>query len=110
MAFASTVARRRVFDVAVQRGERGEHEKQQRVRCRVQRKIEEAVDQHRKAADERARRDAAAKFVARLPPRQPHAKQSHNEEQSQRGADDAAIRQHLQVIVVRLLESEQPVA
>src|SRR6266567_8970665 len=102
-ASVSAAARRRMFDAAVQRVERGEHEKQERIRCCVECKIEEAVDQHGKAADQRAGRDAAAKFVACLPPSQPHVKQSDDEEQSQNGADDAAIRKHLQVIVVRLL-------
>src|ERR1700720_2554881 len=109
MAASSAATRGRVFDAAVQGCERGEYEKQQRVRCRVQRKVEEAVDQYCKAAGERTRRDAAAKFVSGLTPGQPHAKQRHDEEQPQRSADDAGIRQHLQVIVVRLLESVQTV-
>ena len=64
MVSASAAAGSWMFDAAVEGDQGGEHEKQQRVRCRVQCKIEEAVDQHRKAARERARRHSATTWIA----------------------------------------------
>src|SRR2546423_1761648 len=84
------------------RGQRGEDQKEQRVSGRVQREIENAVDQNGKAAGYRAGRHAATKLIVTLTAREALAKQNHNEGQAEDTADNSAIGQRLQVIIMRL--------
>ncbi len=91
---------------AVLGSQRGQNQKQQRVRRRVQSEIEEAVDQDSKASGQRAGYHAASKMIASLSAGKTPAKQNQDKPQTQRGADDAAVRKRLQIIVVGLLQTK----
>src|SRR5216684_8681120 len=101
---------RRLIYPAVLRRHRGQNQKEQRVRRRVQSEIEEAVDQDRKASGQRAGYHAASKKIVSLSTGKAAAKQNQDKPQTQRGADDAAVRKRLQIIVVCLLETKRSVA
>ena len=60
---SSTAASAFDLDASVDSGERGEHQKQQSIRGRVQREVKEAVHQDSEASRQRSRRYAAAKLV-----------------------------------------------
>src|SRR6266850_4245691 len=83
-----------------------QNQKQQRVRRRVQSEIKEAVNEDRKGSGQRAGDDAAPEMIASLTAGKAPAKQNQDKPQTQRGADDAAVRKHLQIIVVCLLQTK----
>src|SRR5712692_1470235 len=101
---------RRLIHAAVLRRQRGQNQKQQRVRRGVQSEIEKAVDQHGKASSQRAGYDATPEMIVSLSAGKAAAKQNHDEPQTQYGADNAAVRKRLQIIVVGLLQTKQSVA
>src|SRR6266851_1369713 len=86
--------------------QRSQNQEQQRVSRRVQSEIEEAVNKHRKASGQRAGDDAAPKMIVSLTERKAPAKQKQDEPQTQRGADNTAVRKGLQIIVVCLLQTK----
>ena len=75
----------------------------------MQRKVEKAVHEHGEAPAEGRKRDAPAEIVTRPCSHERLVKQQRHKRQRQRRADDAAVRKHLEIIVVRLLEPEKPV-
>src|SRR5947209_7220123 len=89
----------RLFDATVDGGERGEDEKHQRVRSRVEREVEEAVDERARAAGERAECDAASDFVVRLHSLECRAEEHDDEGEADQAADDPGVREYLQIVV-----------
>src|SRR5712671_956232 len=74
---------RRLIHAAVLGCQRGQNQKQQRIRRRVQSEIEEAVNEDRKASGQRAGDDSAPKMIVSLTPRKAPAKQNQDEPQTQ---------------------------
>src|SRR5438067_9825455 len=85
--------------------ERDQQKKQERVGCSVQRKVEEAVNQHAEASCERARSHPAPKLILRLTTSKACSEERNYEEEAKPHAYDACVRHRLQVIVVRLLKT-----
>src|SRR5947209_5785288 len=96
----------RLLDATVDGGERGEDEKHQRVRSRVEREVEEAVDERSRTTGERAECDAASDFVVRLHSLERRAEEHDDEGEADQAADDPGVREYLQIVVVRLLKPE----
>src|SRR5947207_12181777 len=75
----------------------------------MQCEIKEAVNQDRKASGKCSGCDAATKAIIRLAAHKTLTEKYDDECQSQYAADDSAIRNDLQIIVVGLFQTEQPV-
>src|SRR5437868_7693655 len=106
MAAATPSALRvRLLDATAGGGERGEQEEEERVGGRVEREVEEAVDEHARAARERAERDAPPEAVVRLDAPHALAEEDDEEGEAEQGPDDPGVGEDLQVVVVRLLEA-----
>src|SRR5437588_10103891 len=86
----------RLLDATVDGGERGEDEKHQRVRSRVEREVEEAVDERSRATGECAECDAASDFVVRLHSFERRAEEHEDEGEADQAADYSGVREYVQ--------------
>src|SRR5438874_2498231 len=111
MMAASASASRlvRLLDATIDGRERGEDEEEQGVCRRVKREVEEAVDEHARAARQSAQGDSASHAVVRLHALESRSEEGDEENDAERAADHTGVGERLQVIVVRLLKPVVPV-
>src|SRR5881227_1914410 len=95
----------RLLDATVDGCERGQHEEEQGVCRRVEREVEEAVDEHARAARQSAQGDSASHAVVRLHALERRPEKYDEEGEAERAADHTGVGERLQVVVVRLLKS-----
>src|SRR6266852_7338053 len=95
---------------SVEGSQRGQNQEQECIRCRVQREIKSAVHQNREATSHRSRCHPAPELVFGFAPREAFAKKNEEKTNTKQSANNAAVRQCLQIIVVRLLKSIEAVA
>ena len=75
----------------------------------MQGKVKEAVDQHRETAGQCSGRHAPPKLIICLTSREPFAKEHNQKAQSQKATHDAPVGKSLQVIIMSLLQTIEPV-
>src|SRR5438105_10888095 len=97
-------------DASIERRHGREDEKQQRIRGGVQSEIKSAVHQDSEATGECSRRHPPPEFVVGGAPRETPAEKNDQKTQAKQSAHDPAIGQRLQIIIVSLLKTIQPVA
>src|ERR1044072_5544524 len=76
----------------------------------MQGKVEEAVYEHCETTAQRSKRHAAPEIISGLRARYRFVKKQHYKTQTQNATHDTRIRRHLQIVVVRLLQTVKPVA
>jgi hypothetical protein len=94
-----------IFNAAIHRCQTCQHQEEQGIRGRVQREIKKAVNQYGETPGHRSSGYAPPEVIAGLSPGKSHAKQVDKEKQSDNSANDSAIRQHLEIIVVSLFKT-----
>src|SRR4051812_5189361 len=97
------------LDPTIKSRQCGQYQKQQSICRRVQREVEEAMDEHGEASGERACRHPAPELIGRLPAGEARLKEDDHEKDSKSEPDDPGVRDHLQVIIVRLFQAVKAV-
>src|SRR6185295_17375744 len=95
---------------SIECGQRGQDQKQQSVRGRVQREVKHAVNQHSETAGQRSCSHTTSEFVLSVTSLKALTKQNADEGEAKNSADDPGIRESLQIVVVCLLQPVVTVA
>src|SRR6266404_557803 len=106
---AAEAAMRALVHATVLSGQRSQNQKQQSVRGGMQSKVEKAVDEHREATGQRSRGHTAPELVVRFATGEPFAKKKYQKSEPEDAAQDASVGKCLQIVVVCLLETIEPV-
>jgi len=87
-----------------------EHQEQQCVRGRVQGEVKSAVHQDGEAPGECSGRHATPELIVCVASRETSAEKNDQKTHAKQSAHDPAVGQRLQIIIVGLLKTIQPVA